>query len=75
VRIEEPVVVKPDTLSNHALVKVNSPPHRIYGSAPNKQERSQLNITMINPSLFVIYVVEGMNIKKNIPKRAVTNEL
>jgi hypothetical protein len=75
VKMVEPVVVYPDTLSNQALVNVNSPPHRMYGSIPTKQESSQLLTTMTKPSLLVISVVGGTKIMGKTPKRATTMKL
>ena len=49
-RIEAPVVVKPDTLSNTALIKVNSRPYIRKGSIPNPQAKSQASTTMQFPS-------------------------
>ena len=37
-RMDEPVVVKPETLSNQAFMTVNGPPHRAYGSIPKIKE-------------------------------------
>ena len=39
-KIEAPVVVKPDTLSKRAFMKVNSPPYIRYGIMPKKQAKS-----------------------------------
>ena len=39
-RMVAPVVVKPDTLSNQALVTVNGPPQSAYGSMPKRNESS-----------------------------------
>ena len=50
VKIVEPVVVYPDTLSNQAFIRVNSPPHSTYGSIPNMNESSQDNTIIMNPS-------------------------
>ena len=65
----EPVVVKPDTLSNHALAKVNSPPYKTYGRTPARQESSQLETTINRPSSFLMWVVAGTNKRGNTPKR------
>ncbi len=40
-RMVAPVVVKPETLSNHAFEMVNGPPHRAYGSIPKMKESNQ----------------------------------
>lgn len=40
-RIVEPVVVKPETLSNQAFIIVNGPPQSAYGSMPKMKDRSQ----------------------------------
>ena len=55
VRMVEPVVVYPDTLSNHELMTVNSPPYIIYGSEPNTKEKSQER-TMVRKLSFMLKV-------------------
>jgi hypothetical protein len=50
-RIVEPVVVYPETLSNHALISVNSPPQRTYGSIPKIKESSHDSTMVRKPSL------------------------
>ena len=65
-RMVEPVVVKPDTLSNQALANVNGPPQRAYGSMPNRKESSQDRKMIMYPSFKVIRSVlrTKMNGKK-----------
>ena len=46
-----PVVVYPETLSNQAFIRVNSPPQRTYGSIPNMNERSQASTMVTKPSI------------------------
>jgi hypothetical protein len=49
-----PVVVYPETLSNQAFIRVNSPPHKTYGSIPKRQERIQARTIMVKPSFICI---------------------
>gem|GEM_PF-2824010 len=49
-RIEAPVVVKPETLSNQAFTIVKGPPQRAYGSIPNMNDRSHDRTMIIYPS-------------------------
>jgi hypothetical protein len=75
VNIVDPVVVNPETLSNQAFVKVNSPPHITYGTTPNKQVKSQLKTTIRKPSRELISFVCGTYIKGKIPnKNAIIDE-
>ena len=46
----EPVVVYPETLSNHAFINVNSPPQSTYGSIPNMKDRSHERTMVRKPS-------------------------
>ena len=50
VRIVAPVVVYPDTLSNHALIRVNSPPQSTYGIVPKMKERTHERTMVRKPS-------------------------
>ena len=75
VKIVAPVVVKPETLSNHAFTKENSPPHKIYGIAPDKQDINQLKTTINRPSLLVIPVAVGVKIRGNPPNTPVITAL
>ena len=50
-KIVEPVVVYPDTLSNQAFTRVNSPPQSTYGSIPKTKDRSQARMMVRKPSL------------------------
>ena len=54
VRIVEPVVVYPETLSYHAFTRENSPPHKTYGNIPNRHESNHENITIVNPSFMLM---------------------
>ena len=49
-RMEAPVVVNPDTLSNSAFSRVNSRPYNRKGSMPNRQAKIQATTTMQLPS-------------------------
>ena len=49
-KMEAPVVVKPDTLSNRAFTSVNSCPYKRKGSMPNRQAKIQATTTMQLPS-------------------------
>ena len=49
-RIEAPVVVKPDTLSNKAFSRENSRPYKRKGSIPHKHAHNQATTTMQFPS-------------------------
>ena len=75
VRIVEPVVVYPETLSNHAFASVNSPPQSTYGSMPNINDRIHENTMVIYPEW---RVVEGLSFTKmngKMPVMAVTRKL
>ena len=73
VRMEAPVVVKPDTLSKNALTRVNSPPYIIYGMAPKMQDSIQENVTMKKPSRFPMLLCFGTKIRGNRPVMAVSS--
>ena len=75
VRIVEPVVVYPETLSNQAFISVNSPPQSTYGSIPNMNERSQAVTIVRKPDCIVVAGAFLTNIKGNIPVRKVTRKL
>ena len=49
-RMDEPVVVKPETLSNQAFTIVKGPPQRAYGSIPNMNDRSHDRTMIMYPS-------------------------
>ena len=49
-RMDAPVVVNPDTLSNRALTSVNSCPKKKKGSIPKMQANVQAPTTMLFPS-------------------------
>ena len=66
----EPVVVYPETLSNQALINVNSPPHKTYGSMPKINERSQDRTMVRNPSYKDKNNYSHTKIKRNEPKRS-----
>jgi hypothetical protein len=51
VKIEAPVVVKPETVSKKASVKDGIAPENKKGSEPKKEKSSQPKVTMANPSL------------------------
>ena len=75
VRIVDPVVVYPETLSNHALMSVNSPPQSTYGSIPNMNE-SIHEMMIVRYPLFIdvsISFLTKMNGKQ--PVIAVTRKL
>jgi hypothetical protein len=74
-RIVDPVVVYPDTLSNQALMIVNSPPHMIYGSIPNTKDNSQARMMVTNPSLSDIWGADLTKMKGNAPTKAVRTQL
>jgi len=42
---------------------------------PARQDSSQLDITIIKPSLLLIFVVDGTKIRGNAPKSAEITEL
>ena len=65
--MDAPVVVNPDTLSNHAFTIVKGPPHKAYGSMPKMKERSQDRKMMRYPSLRLISGALLTNMKGNIP--------
>jgi hypothetical protein len=67
VRIVAPVVVYPDTLSYHALIRENSPPHNTYGNIPNTHERTHENTIIVNPSLILISSYLRTKIRGNKP--------
>lgn len=73
--IDDPVVVNPDTLSNHAFVKVNSPPQSTNGRAPIKLMSIQLDITIKIPSSFVKCETAGTKMRGKNPNEAEINEL
>jgi hypothetical protein len=74
-KIVEPVVVKPETLSNQAFTNVNSPPQRRYGKIPIRQDRSQPATTITSPSFPEIAGLGGTKNRGNTPKRAHITEL
>ena len=63
----EPVVVKPETLSNQAFATEKGPPQRAYGSIPNTNERSHDRVMVTYPSLRVMAEDLRTNIKGKIP--------
>ena len=50
VRMVEPVVVYPETLSKRAFTRENSPPHITYGSIPNRNDSIHDSTIIMNPS-------------------------
>ncbi len=70
-----PVVVNPETLSNHALLNVNGSPQSAYGNMPNMKDKSH-EITMIRkPSLMVNCWEPRTKINGNAPDTAVIMKL
>jgi len=51
VRIEAPVVVKPDITSKYASVNEGKAPERVRGRDPINAAKIQLNVTKTKPSL------------------------
>ena len=74
-RIVDPVVVYPETLSNQAFIRVNSPPHITYGIMPKTKERSQDRTMVRNPSLSDIDPGLGTNMNGKAPARRVITKL
>ena len=75
--IDAPVVVKPDMLSNRALITLNSPPYIMKGIAPNSQAVIHALKTMVYPSLawilstvLVIRTGNSPHIRANNPATA-----
>ena len=66
-KIVAPVVVYPDTLSNHALIREKSPPHNTYGNIPNIQDSTQENTIIKKPSFRLIFECLRTNISGNRP--------
>ena len=66
-RMVAPVVVKPDTLSNHAFANVNGPPQRAYGSMPNRKESSHDRKMIMYPSFREICSVFRTKMKGKMP--------
>ena len=54
-RMDAPVVVKPETLSKKALMTVNSPPNIKKGMAPKTQAAIQQPVTMQQPSSMLMF--------------------
>jgi hypothetical protein len=75
VRIVEPVVVKPETLSNQAFISENSPPQSTYGSIPKIKERNQARTTVRKPSRSVIAGAFFTKIKGKPPTMRVIMKL
>ena len=50
VRMEAPVVVKPDMVSKKASVKLGIAPESMKGSEPKREKSSQAKVTMAKPS-------------------------
>lgn len=74
--MDDPVVVYPETLSNHAFVNVNSPPHRTKGRVPIKHDKIQLYTTIASASLFeILPTAPGTNRIGNIPKRVAIKQV
>ncbi len=73
-RIDAPVVVNPETLSNHALTGVNSPPHIRYGNMPTMHATSHEPTTMQYPSLILICSARSTKINGKPPSSAVRND-
>jgi len=69
-KMDDPVVVNPETLSNHEFVMVNSPPHNTYGTIPKRHANSQLDTRMTNPSLLAISFAGGTKINGKAPNSA-----
>ena len=75
VRMVAPVVVYPDTLSNQALMRVNSPPQSTYGNMPNMNERIQDRKIVRKPSFSDKVSVPFTNMKGKAPTRSVIMKL
>ena len=75
VRIVDPVVVYPETLSNQAFTSVNSPPHSTYGSIPNMNESIHERTMVRKPSFRVIAEAFFTKMKGNAPTRRVMTKL
>ena len=71
----DPVVVKPETLSNQAFIKVNSPPYNTYGSIPNMKDRSHDKTMVRKPSFNVSGCLPLTKINGNAPTRRVIMKL
>ena len=71
----DPVVVKPETLSNQAFIKVNSPPYNTYGSIPNMKDRSHDKTMVRKPSFNVSGCLPLTKINGNAPTRSVIMKL
>jgi hypothetical protein len=72
-RIVAPVAVKPETLSNHALISENSPPQIRYGNIPTTLARTHEPTTIEKPSLFEIDVARGTKSIGNAPRVKVSS--
>ena len=70
--IVAPVVVKPETLSNHAFMTVNwSPPQRTKGREPKMKESSQERTIITYPSRKVMAVALRTKMNGKAPADAV----
>ena len=72
-RIDAPVVVKPDTLSNSAFTRVNPWPYIRNGSMPNRQTAIHEPDVIAYLSLAVMHVECFMNSTGQSPASAVTS--
>ena len=75
VRIVAPVVVYPETLSNHALIKVNSPPQSTYGMVPKIKESTHERTMVRKPSFRESASFFFTNMNGNAPTRSVMMKL
>ena len=71
-RIVAPEVVMPDTLSNQAFERVNSPPQRAYGIIPNRQASTHDRRMITTPSRVLISAcLRDTNTMGKIPQQKV----
>ena len=73
-RIDAPVVVNPETLSNHAFIIENSPPHIRYGKVPTMLDTIHAPTTMQYPSLLVMWSLRGTKIMGKHPISSVSSD-
>ena len=74
--IVAPVVVKPETLSNQALVTVKGPPQRAYGSMPKRNDSSHDRTMIMYPSFREMTEVRRTKMNGKMPTvKVMTNDI
>ena len=64
VRMDAPVVVKPDIVSKKASVKLGIAPEKYNGRHPTAADKIQLEVTSKNPSR-VVSKYSGLRVRRN----------